>query len=106
MQGRAARCNAARPRTQRMPGSWKKLRAAFRLLQRRWILIGGPDLRAHSLLALSELIKNSALKTARDTVQAVRLLCQCATQSDAHFLKVHFPAIGKNRNHCELKRLI
>jgi len=57
-------------------------------------------------LAPNELIKNNALKTGKDTVQAIGLLRQCAAQGDADFLKVHFPAIGKNGNHCELKRLI
>jgi hypothetical protein len=31
---------------------------------------------------------------------------QARPGESAHFLKVHFPAIGKSGNHCELKRLI
>ena len=51
MRVRAGRCNAARPSTQRMRGSWKKLRAAFRRFQRRQILISRPDLGVHFSLA-------------------------------------------------------
>jgi hypothetical protein len=36
------------------------------------------DLKVHFLSGAHELIKNSALNTGKDTVQAVRLLCQCA----------------------------
>ena len=91
------------PRTQRMLGSWKKLRAAFWQFQQRCILIGRPD---HFLPGAQETHQEQRSQDRKGHGSSDRLLCQCAAQGDAHFLKVHFPAIGKNGNHCEFKRLI
>jgi hypothetical protein len=57
-------------------------------------------------LATDGLIEDRAFETEMTRFKRSGFVGQNAAQDHVYFFKVHFPALGKGGNHCELKRPI